>query len=285
MSSNNRGRLYICNTCHFSGEKDKVFKHYYKKHVAIDNVPFYCTICRFITNSSKELMDHIEPRHYPAHAATVEVMVKNGDDVHEYNSLIENKHYYKVTETDVTRASKAESDSHFVNKKRDPAPAESQDTLSRALHESKITFDDDENILPQIMGNGDNAFRDENEITNDVSVDYSNGNSDSDSSSDEESLSSESEDEIEDVRRIQTCCEHCVPHAEENAQLKESVVILGGALEGVIKDIKELQEEMKILKDKESNKRNTEQMRRYVPYAPPKRNIFNKPFVNKHVRF
>ena len=90
------------------GERSKVLKHYYKKHVAYDQVPFYCTICKFITTSQKELEDHVNPKTYPAHAAIVNAMRQAGESVNEKESLLQNMCHYIVSETDVKRLSKTE---------------------------------------------------------------------------------------------------------------------------------------------------------------------------------
>ncbi len=50
-TSTSRGRCYECLRCvaeRYQGEKSKVALHIYKKHVALDAVPYYCSICRYI---------------------------------------------------------------------------------------------------------------------------------------------------------------------------------------------------------------------------------------------
>jgi len=50
ITSNTRGRIYRCGKCPhnpYQGERGKVFLHFYRKHVAMDQVPFFCCICIF----------------------------------------------------------------------------------------------------------------------------------------------------------------------------------------------------------------------------------------------
>jgi len=80
-AKNQRGRVYQCQKYTnniYKGEKSKVLLHFYSKHVAIDSVPFYCNICKFITTSEKELFNHVLPKHYPSNLATVNAMIKIG---------------------------------------------------------------------------------------------------------------------------------------------------------------------------------------------------------------
>ena len=78
FAKNQRGRVYQCKKCTnniYKGEISKVLLHFYRKHVAIDSVPFYCNICKFVITSEKELLNHVLAKHFLSHLATVNVIM------------------------------------------------------------------------------------------------------------------------------------------------------------------------------------------------------------------
>ena len=117
-----RGRCYRCLRCignPYEGEKSKVEVHIYKKHVALDQVPYFCNICKFVSLSQSELEKHILGNNYPTHKAVVDNMRLKGQEVNETESLLMNLTYYKlVLEIDYTRLSKEESEKIFSSRCR-----------------------------------------------------------------------------------------------------------------------------------------------------------------------
>lgn len=54
ITANSRGRVYQYMRCRYNpyqGESSKVVQHFYRQHVAIDDFPYYCTICKFLTKN------------------------------------------------------------------------------------------------------------------------------------------------------------------------------------------------------------------------------------------
>jgi len=153
-AKNPRGRVYQCQKCNnnniYTGEKSKVLLHFYRKHVAIDSVPFYCNICKFVTTSEKELFNHVLPKHYPSHLATVNAMLTNGEIVNESASLIKNTNVHIPTNLEIIRLSKEESSVVFAQRKK---TKNSPDIIKRAMMENEIPSSptNTENILNDIL--------------------------------------------------------------------------------------------------------------------------------------
>ena len=67
----------------YEGEKAQLESDFYKKHVSLDQVPFYCNICKFVSTRHTELEKHIVGDSFPTHKATVENMKALGQEVNE----------------------------------------------------------------------------------------------------------------------------------------------------------------------------------------------------------
>ena len=116
-----RGRVYECLRCTegpYQGERSKVILHIFRKHVALDNVPYYCSICKFVTTSQMELEKHLKPSTYPSQKATVDAMICNGEPVNERESLLQNLKHYLPSEEDMRRLNKEDSQAIFANRKK-----------------------------------------------------------------------------------------------------------------------------------------------------------------------
>jgi hypothetical protein len=71
MGVNDRGRVYECLKCpRFKGEKRKAESHFYKIHLAPDELPWYCSLCNFRCESERDMKRH--PIHYPDHKRRVD---------------------------------------------------------------------------------------------------------------------------------------------------------------------------------------------------------------------
>jgi len=148
ITSNTRGKVYRYGKCQnnpYQGERGKVFMHFYRKHVAMDQVPFFCSICKFVTTSQLELEKHVEAYVYPAHKATIKAMLANKEEVME-ESLFQNIKCYVITETDVVRPSREKSDQIFLSRKR-------ADLVSLAASIAGISGEPLEDIIPDMLGN------------------------------------------------------------------------------------------------------------------------------------
>ncbi|KAK3579259.1 hypothetical protein CHS0354_033336 [Potamilus streckersoni] len=111
-----RGRAYQCLRCRgfgkeVVGEKGRIVAHFYKHHVSLDKVPYYCNLCNFRCTQQRDLERHV--RHYPDHKVAVQKLVERGQSVgqtHEESSLIENTQPYQWTEEDILILNKEESE-------------------------------------------------------------------------------------------------------------------------------------------------------------------------------
>ena len=57
----NRGYAYECVKCGvYRGEKRYVEAHIFKYHLALDQVPFYCSLCHYMTKTEKDLQKHVK---------------------------------------------------------------------------------------------------------------------------------------------------------------------------------------------------------------------------------
>ena len=66
---NTRGWVYICNLCpdenRYVGEKYATMGHIWKKHVPLDESPFFCDLCHFRCQKQRQLESHV--RGYTPH--------------------------------------------------------------------------------------------------------------------------------------------------------------------------------------------------------------------------
>jgi hypothetical protein len=107
-----RGRAYQCLRCTgVVGEKGRIVAHYYKHHVSLDKVPYYCNLCNFRCTQQRDLERHV--RYYPDHRVAVQKLVERGqsmDQEYEESNLIENAEPYQWTEKDIAILTKEESE-------------------------------------------------------------------------------------------------------------------------------------------------------------------------------
>ena len=260
---NSRGRAYRCNKCptnHYMGERSKVFQHFYRKHVAIDQVPFYCSICKFITLSRNELENHTKPAVYPAHAATVKAMLQNGETVNEIDSLLQNMKHYIISENDVTRLGKEESCHIFSQRKRDKnndSNVKNTSILQEAAIISGIDTKSEgiEDILPQMLNGADltpfslpeDPFVSKPFNINLTAVKSPNNNTLSTASNTSPYKGS--------CVSIKNDCDKCLTYEQENKMLKNDVHTMGIVLEQVLIEMKEIKEMIKDVK-KDTNQSN-----------------------------
>lgn len=120
---NPRGRVYRCQCCpnhdRYEGEKAQLEAHFYKKHVSLDQVPFYCNICKIVSTRQSDLEKHIVGNSFPTHKATVDNMRVLGQEVNEHDSLLMNiQHYSLVPDVDYIRLSSEESERIFSSRSR-----------------------------------------------------------------------------------------------------------------------------------------------------------------------
>ena len=89
-----RGRAYRCLGCtSYIGEKRYVTSHYYKYHLPLDRVPFYCSLCHFICAEEGKLKEHVAK--YSKHLEAVDCLKKSGKEPNESTYL--NRNYNPVT--------------------------------------------------------------------------------------------------------------------------------------------------------------------------------------------
>ena len=76
-----RGRAYQCLDCEkpmvpYIGERRQVIAHLYKYHVSLDRVPFYCSLCHFLTAEKDKLTAHV--KNYTKHVDAVKALERSG---------------------------------------------------------------------------------------------------------------------------------------------------------------------------------------------------------------
>lgn len=76
-----RGYAYECVKCgsKFRGEKRRVRAHVYKYHLALDEVPFYCSLCHYMTENERDIARHVKG--YKPHQNMVESLMAEGKSV------------------------------------------------------------------------------------------------------------------------------------------------------------------------------------------------------------
>ena len=85
----------------------------------MDQVPFYCNICKFVSTRQTDLEKHIVGNSFPTHKATVDNMKALGQEVNEAESLLMNIQFYQlVADIDYLRLSQADSDRIFSSRSR-----------------------------------------------------------------------------------------------------------------------------------------------------------------------
>jgi hypothetical protein len=89
-----RGRAYRCLGCidgrAYEGEKRHVISHFFKYHVPLDFVPYYCSLCHFQTEDEMKLREHIKS--YGKHKEAVKELVQKGEKVNDTEYLHKNQH-------------------------------------------------------------------------------------------------------------------------------------------------------------------------------------------------
>lgn len=94
-----RGRAYQCLDCEESMymyiiEKQKVIAHVYKYHICLDQVPYYCSLCHFLTAEKDKLTMHVKG--YSKHVKAAKALEKSG--VSRENFLRTNPNPVHLTE-------------------------------------------------------------------------------------------------------------------------------------------------------------------------------------------
>ncbi|KAL3883061.1 hypothetical protein ACJMK2_029354 [Sinanodonta woodiana] len=69
-----KGRAY-----QLDGEKGRIVAHFYKHHVSLDKVTYYCNLCNFRCNQQRDLERHVQ--YYPDHIVAVQNLLERGQSV------------------------------------------------------------------------------------------------------------------------------------------------------------------------------------------------------------
>ena len=125
-----RGRIFRCLKCpshdRYENEKAKFEKHFYRKHVGINQVPYYCDICKYVTTTQSDLEKHIIGNTFPTHRSIVDNKRMNGEIVEENIYLLMNLQYYHIIpDVDYVRLGKQASEQIFMSRSRIPELRES----------------------------------------------------------------------------------------------------------------------------------------------------------------
>ena len=88
---NPRGKVYKCLEHDvYEREEAQLETHFYKKHVSLYQVLYYCNICKFVSRRQTDLAKHIVGNSFPTHKATVDNMRAQGQEVNEAKCLLMN---------------------------------------------------------------------------------------------------------------------------------------------------------------------------------------------------
>lgn len=131
-----RGRAYACTRCNFTAEKFRVIGHVYKHHLALEQAPFYCTLCLFRCTRKRDLERHIKG--FGPHVQRAQELAAGKDDA---VFLKESQHPYVLGEADFKRASREDSQEQWSSRERGdeagPAPEKKDED---ALPEQLLSF-------------------------------------------------------------------------------------------------------------------------------------------------
>lgn len=147
----------------YTGERRQVSAHLYKYHIPLDQVPYYCSLCHFLTAEKEKLTAHVKG--YSKHVEAAKALEKSG--VPQENFLRANSNPVHLTEgVHFIRLSREESRQHWLKmnasrthtgstgarpqlivpdptpKIAEPAPAPLAELPEAALAPKSITFED-----------------------------------------------------------------------------------------------------------------------------------------------
>ncbi|KAH3742449.1 hypothetical protein DPMN_049192 [Dreissena polymorpha] len=126
-SSSQRRRAYQCLKCYhrmdkvYIEAKYRVYSHFLKEHMSLDQAPYYCRLCLFRCFKREELEKHVHS--FRRHALVLQE--KNIPDSPEF--LVSNQSPYLITDRDVAVLSAEESKRHWLSISKKP------DILSQAI--------------------------------------------------------------------------------------------------------------------------------------------------------
>ncbi|KAH3736362.1 hypothetical protein DPMN_042925 [Dreissena polymorpha] len=126
-SSSQRRRAYQCLKCYhrmdkvYIEAKYRVYNHFLKEHMSLDQAPYYCRLCLFRCFKREELEKHVHS--FRRHALVLQE--KNIPDSPEF--LVSNQSPYLITDRDVAVLSAEESKRHWLSISKKP------DILSQAI--------------------------------------------------------------------------------------------------------------------------------------------------------
>lgn len=119
VSKQERGRrkAYQCLRClHKKGKiyieaKYRVYNHFLKEHLGLDDVPHHCKLCLFRCLKRSDLEAHVKS--FPRHAT----LLREKDLVDTGDMLVTNTSPYIISEKDIVPLSDAESNQHWASRR------------------------------------------------------------------------------------------------------------------------------------------------------------------------
>ena len=145
-----RGYAYRCRKCHiFKGEKRYVETHIYKFHVALDEVPYYCSLCHFMAKTEKEVTKHT--RGYKPHKQAEERLVEEGKPVPDSSVYIHRNNVpIEIGDEYMEKMSLEESQLVWISRMKTSATATATATATTSATASATVPDDDIAQLPEL---------------------------------------------------------------------------------------------------------------------------------------
>lgn len=116
----NRGRAFQCLRCSkdkpYINEKLKVISHVYKHHIALQEAPFYCTLCLFRCQKWQQLKQHVKG--FAPHIFRVKAIHDRGEVHEEAKHLKKSEKPYQVGEADMCRLETEQSTKIWQERKK-----------------------------------------------------------------------------------------------------------------------------------------------------------------------
>ena len=96
--------------------KYRVYNHFLKNHIGLDDVPFNCKLCQFRCFRKEELDNHVTgfPRH--------RFLLQEKEITTTADMLVINEEPYLVTGQDIVQLSELETQQHWRSGSKTPAP-------------------------------------------------------------------------------------------------------------------------------------------------------------------
>lgn len=132
-----RGLAYECIKCGpaFRGEKRYVRAHIYKYHVSLDEVPFYCRLCHYMSDSEKDLIKHTKG--YKPHRLAEEHLKAEGRTP-DSNYIHKNPNPVELGEVHLRKLSPEDSQLVWLARIKEAGPQQATEEQDSAVDSMEV---------------------------------------------------------------------------------------------------------------------------------------------------